>query len=75
MFPDQSEGLLRAEFVFEVGEVDRGDQLFWCEIEEELPERDAPVLGPQIPARIGNRSEREVGDALVGAEPAKLLFV
>ena len=46
-----------------------------CEIEEELPERDAPALGPQIPARIGNRSEREVGDALVGAEPAKLLFV
>lgn len=71
----QGQGLLRREHVLEVREIERRRHLRGTQLQQEFPQRQSARFRPQIPAGIGDRSERELDNALVGSEPAKLLLI
>src|SRR5258708_4721998 len=63
------------EFVVEIGKVERGDDFFGRKIEQQFPQRDTASFGPQVPAGVCDRSERQLHDTFVRTEPAELLFI
>ena len=72
---EQGDCLGGGQLILEIGKIERGDKLLGGQVEQELPERHPALLGPEIPAGIGYRGERQMDDALVGPEPAELLLV
>ena len=69
---EQVERLLRRERVGDVAEVDARDDLLRGEVDEQLPQRLALDLGPQVPDRVDDRRGGEVHHALLRPEPAQL---
>ena len=53
-------------------EVDRAHDLFRAEIGQVPPQRFARAHRQEIPDRVDDGGQREVDDALFGAEPAEL---
>ena len=52
--------------------IEQIDDLFSIEIQKQSPKWHAAALGPQIEARVGERGKRQVNDALMRTQPAKL---
>ncbi len=63
------------KLVFQVGEVECGDDLFGRQIQQQFPKRHAVGLGPEVPTGIRHRGQRELHHPLVRTEPAELLLV
>ena len=58
--------------VGDVAEVDARDEFLGREVDEQLPQRLALDLGPQVPDRVDDRGGAEVDDTLLRTEPAQL---
>ncbi len=69
----QVDGLLRRERVGDVPEVDGRDELLRREVGQQAPQGHAPRLRPEIPDRVDDRRRREMHDALLRSQPAKLV--
>src|SRR5882757_9943321 len=61
--------------IFHIGEVKNANELFWAEIEKELPKRNATALRPEVETGIRDRREGEMNDPFVRSEPAKRCVV
>ena len=51
------------------------DELLGRHVGEQLPQRLALDLGPQVPDGVDHRAGRQVDDALLGPDPAQLLGI
>ena len=67
-----SSASLGRERVGDVAEVDATHELLGAHVHEQLPQRLALRLGPQVPDRVDQRRGGHVDHALLGAEPAQL---
>ena len=68
----QLERLVGRQDISDVAKVDGGNELFGFEIDEELPQRLALPLGPEVPDGVDDRGGRQVDHTLLGSEPAEL---
>ena len=66
------ERLLRCERVRDVAEVDATDDLLWCEVDKQLPQRLSLDLGPQIPHSVDDRCRGQMDRTLLGPDPSQL---
>ena len=64
--------LLLREHVFEIAQVEQVHDFFASRSRSSRHRWHAAALGPQIKARVGERSERQVNYAFVGTQPAEL---
>ena len=64
--------LRRSERVGDVSEIDASHDLLRTHVDEQLPQRLALDLRPEIPHGVDDRRGREVEHALLWADPAKL---
>ena len=69
---EQIECFPGSQRVGDVAEVDACDKILRREIDEQLPQRLALDLGPEVPDRVDDRSGAEVDDTLLRTEPAQL---
>ena len=45
------------------------------EIKQKLPKWHAALFGPEIPAGVGDRGERQMDEPFMGPQPAELLLI
>jgi hypothetical protein len=75
LLAEELESLVRRQCIGDVAEGDEADDFFGREIGQQLPDRLADGLGPEVPQRVDQRSGRQMQYAFFRTDPAELTVV